>query len=211
MTTRENDDDCRLGFLAAIEVPERGYIGGLLVTNRFGRPLEFQCTTPVKPNRTQEILYGPTLVPFVLGELIGRTLLDKVGVKPHFVLTEAPEILEVRNHVGLPVACIEAGAATSAEPNLDASSDVAEFGNAIGQSEPHDGPEQTSNSLKAIDAVANKRRRSGRILRFHASHESDRREIEERIAALPKEIDLREPFERVREALDETTRVATVK
>src|ERR671910_2591546 len=91
--------DLKLGFLTAIELPGGGYIGGLLVTNRFGRPLEFQCTTPVKPNRTQEILYGPTLVPFVLGELIGRTLLEKIGVRPHLVLTEAIEILEVRNHV----------------------------------------------------------------------------------------------------------------
>jgi hypothetical protein len=28
---------------------------------------------------TQEILYGPTLRPFVLAELIGRTLLDRKG------------------------------------------------------------------------------------------------------------------------------------
>ncbi|MEX2285746.1 MAG: hypothetical protein WD648_01575 [Planctomycetaceae bacterium] len=107
MPTSGKEDEFRIGFLAAIEVPERGYVGGLLVTNRFGRPLEFQCTTPVKPNRTQEILYGPTLTPFVLGELIGRTLVEKIGVKPHLVLTEVPEILEVRNHVSLPVACLD--------------------------------------------------------------------------------------------------------
>jgi hypothetical protein len=93
-----------LGFLTAVEDAERGVVGGLLVTNRFGRPLEFQCTTPVKPNRTQQILYGPTLRPFLLAEVIGRTLVEKVGIKPHLVLVESPELLELRAHVDLPVA-----------------------------------------------------------------------------------------------------------
>jgi hypothetical protein len=94
----------RLGFLAALEDAERGVVGGLLVTNRFGRPLEFQCTTPVKPNRTQQILYGPTLRPFLLAEVIGRTLVEKVGIKPHLVLVESAELLELRAHVDVAVA-----------------------------------------------------------------------------------------------------------
>ncbi len=96
----------RLGFLTEIRIGERGYVGGLLVTNHLGRPLEFQCTAPVKPNRTQEILYGPTLVTFLLAELIGRTLVEKVGVKPHLVLVERSDLLELRRHISLPVACL---------------------------------------------------------------------------------------------------------
>src|SRR5690554_6260826 len=103
MSANGKQNDFRLGFLAAVEIPDRGFVGGLLVTNRMGRPLEFQCTTPVKPNRTQQILYGPTLVPFILSELIGRTSIDKAGVKPDLILTEQPEILELRNHVSVPV------------------------------------------------------------------------------------------------------------
>src|SRR5690606_2974313 len=30
----------RIGFLTAIESPEKGFVGGLLITNHFGRPLE---------------------------------------------------------------------------------------------------------------------------------------------------------------------------
>src|SRR5581483_6678244 len=101
-----NHDPFRLGFLAAVEDAERGVVGGLLVTNRFGRPLEFQCTTPVKPNRTQQILYGPTLRPFLLAEVIGKTLVEKVSVKPHLVLTESPELLELRLHIEIPVASL---------------------------------------------------------------------------------------------------------
>jgi len=109
-----NQDPFRMGFLTAIEDAERGFVGGLLVTNRFGRPLEFQCTAPVKPNRAQQILYGPTLRPFVLGELLGRTLLDKVGVKPHLVLVESEEILDLRQHVPMSVAFLTTFAANDA-------------------------------------------------------------------------------------------------
>ncbi|MBA3313425.1 MAG: hypothetical protein M3552_02980 [Planctomycetota bacterium] len=99
--------DLKLGFLTAIELAGGGYVGGLLVTNRFGRPLEFQCTTPVRPNRTQEILYGTTLRSFVLGELIGKTLVEKSAVKPDVVLTEGDDLLELRSHVAQPVAVVE--------------------------------------------------------------------------------------------------------
>ena len=107
MTVESGKENFRLGFLTAIEVPERGFVGGLLVTNHFGRPLEFQCTAPLKPNRAQEILYGPTLVPYVLGDLIGRTLIEKVGVKPHLVLTERNDLLPMRELVSIPVACVD--------------------------------------------------------------------------------------------------------
>ena len=160
----------RLGFLTAIETPA-GYVGGLLVTNHQGRPLEFQCTAPVKPNRTQEILYGPTLRPFVLGELIGQTLLEKVGVTPHLVLTEEPVLLQIREHVSVPIACVE-------ELRDEAS---------------HDGGEARKS------AVLGKQR-----IRFHEAHADDFCLIEAHGKLIPRDADLQEPFERVREALQET-------
>ncbi len=105
-TTIASNEQLRLGFLTAIELSDRGHVAGLLVTNRYGRPLEFQCTAPVRPNRTQELLYGPTLVPFLLGELLSKTLLERIGVKPHVVLTDRPEMLDSRPHILLPVACV---------------------------------------------------------------------------------------------------------
>ncbi len=91
--------------MAAVEVEGRGCVGGLLVTNHNGRPLEFQCTTPVRPDRTQEILYGRMLRPWLLGELIGKTLLDRVSIKPELIVISDPDLLELRNHTRTPVAC----------------------------------------------------------------------------------------------------------
>ena len=99
-------DTVRLGFLKVAEPRAGVFVGGLLVTGLRGRPLEFQCTTPVQPNPTQVTLYGPTLRPFVLGELIGKTLLDKAAVKPHLILVDDPDALDVRPHAGIPTAMV---------------------------------------------------------------------------------------------------------
>jgi hypothetical protein len=183
MSGEATKDKLRLGFLTAFEVPQRGFVGGLLVTNHFGRPLEFQCTTPVQPNRTQQILYGPTLVPFIQTELIGKTLVDKVGVKPDLILTDSRQLLDLREHIAIPVACLD-----------DADSPVA------GSSDDS----QPAEESLAEDAAATSTIGIGRhTLRFHSAHRSDAQVIAAKSHLIPDGADLLEPFERVREALNE--------
>ena len=64
------------GYLSTLESAEHGYFGGYLIVSPLGRPLEFHCTAPVRPSRAQEILYGPTLQPYLLGEQICGALLE---------------------------------------------------------------------------------------------------------------------------------------
>jgi hypothetical protein len=190
MTVESGKENFRLGFLTAIEVPDRGFVGGLLVTNHFGRPLEFQCTAPLKPNRAQEILYGPTLIPYVLGDLIGRTLIEKVGVKPHLVLTERNDLLPLRDLISIPVACVDEPA-RPAEASAQADQSSAEKPAAQDSESPATG---TTSAF-----------RLGRqTLRFHAAHTDDQAVAQRGAASVPQDADLREPFERVREALNET-------
>jgi hypothetical protein len=91
-----------LGFLTVLQ-EGGGYLGGLLVTNVWGRPLEFRLSSAVQPNKVQQVLYGPTLVPYVCGELIGKALLDKVGLPVHLVLTDREAALDLRLKVEVPV------------------------------------------------------------------------------------------------------------
>jgi len=180
MSATEKKDQFRLGFLTAVEVPDQGFVGGLLITNRHGRPLEFQCTAPLKPSRTQEILYGSTLGPYVVGEVIARTLIEKVGVKPHLVLTELIEILELRNHVSMPVGCLEPDQSSTSEST----------------------PASSETSLQADGPL-----KIGRQwIRLHAAHLEDRSDVESHSSQVPKDADMKEPFERVREALLETVK-----
>ncbi len=113
MSSASQSEQLRIGFMSTLEVEGRGHVGGLLVTSHTGRPLEFQCTTPVKPDRTQEILYGQSLRPWLLGELIGGTLLSRVSIKPDLVVVSEEEMLELRNHTKTPVACLNNSSSNS--------------------------------------------------------------------------------------------------
>src|SRR5271163_3501955 len=92
-----------LGFLSVLQEPG-GYLGGYLVTNSWGRPLEFRLTSAVQPNRVQQILYGDTLPAYVCGELIGRTLIEKTATAVALVITDNPLALDVRLRLEVPVA-----------------------------------------------------------------------------------------------------------
>lgn len=96
-----------VGFLAILNDPT-GTLGGLLVTNAWGRPLEFRLTSAVQPNRVQAILYGPALPGFLAGELIGKTLVDKSTTPIKWVVTDAPHALDLRPLISMPVALFSA-------------------------------------------------------------------------------------------------------
>jgi hypothetical protein len=165
-TSLAANEQLRLGFLTAIHLDSRGHVAGLLVTNKYGRPLEFQCTAPVRPNRTQELLYGPTLVPFLLGELLSKTLVERIGIKPHIVLTDRAEMLDARLHISLPVACV------------------------------------ASKNEQALVRIGK------HSFALHAEFGDDLPTFEKLAKELAADADLLEPLDRVREALQETMKVA---
>jgi hypothetical protein len=95
-----------LGFLTIREIADGGFCGGYLVLNASGRPLEFHCTAPVAPNRAQQILYGPTLKPFLFGEQIGQTLVGRSKAAPLLVMTDCEEALALRAYCETPLVCV---------------------------------------------------------------------------------------------------------
>ncbi|WP_437226084.1 hypothetical protein SH661x_004399 [Planctomicrobium sp. SH661] len=174
MSQQANSNRFHLGFLR-VALTDHGYVGGFLVTNHFGRPLEFQCTTPVRPNRTQEILYGPTLEPFICSELIGKTLYERLGIKPQLIIVQQENLLELRRQIEVPTGClIESPVATS---NL---------------------PDQTLIQI------------GRQSLRLHSEFPEDLQTLAPLQSRIPADADMREPLERVADALKETLRAGAV-
>jgi hypothetical protein len=91
-----------VGFLTVLHEPT-GYLGGYLLTNQWGRPLEFRLSTAVQPNRVQQILYGDTLLPYICGDLIGKTLIDKSTIQAAVIVTDREAVLELRQRLDIPV------------------------------------------------------------------------------------------------------------
>jgi hypothetical protein len=79
------------------------YLGGYLVTNVWGRPLEFRLSSAVQPNKVQQILYGGTLAPYLCGDLIGKALVDRAGVAVQLVVTTCEAALDLRLKLEVPV------------------------------------------------------------------------------------------------------------
>jgi hypothetical protein len=166
-----------LGFLTIVDDPQHGACGGFLVLNASGRPLEFHCTMPLKPNRAQEILYGPTLRPYLYGEQIGATLIAKAATAPAVVCTDLPDVLAARPHVEPPLVLVLSG-------NAECETRSAEFRN--------------SNSTDTI-------RLGSHELAVAEEHAGDREAVLAHLEPLG-EFDLLEPFGRIREAIEEAQR-----
>jgi hypothetical protein len=91
-----------IGFLTVF-AEANGYLGGYLVTNSWGRPLEFRLSTAVQPNKVQQILYGNTLAEYVCADLVGKTLIDKTATPIHLLVTDTLNVLPIRSRIDVPV------------------------------------------------------------------------------------------------------------
>jgi len=197
MKARGVKSKAALGFLTVLDDPEHGLFGGYLVLNAAGRPLEFHCTAPIKPNRAQQILYGPTLEPFLYGEQIGQTLVDKATIEPLVVCTDRKPALAVRDYVKVPVALVLA-----AEDDLNATGATAgavSSGDTSGPVWRIDAAHFGAAPLASFQLGRNR-------LAVPQSSPQDQRQITERIAELAESFDLAEPFGRIREAIQEARR-----
>lgn len=159
-----------IGFLSVIEHAELGLFGGYLLLNTAGRPLEFHCTAPVRPNRAQEILYGPTLRPFLFGEQIGQALLSKAKIPPLLICCDSEPLLAAREFSESPLVWV-----------LE-NKDEAPSGRAFRLGKNWS---VAASTHTGDDALANE------AWKPYAEH-----------------FDLREPFSRIREALEEAQKSA---
>ena len=103
----EKEEQVSLGFITVVDHDELGCIGGYLILNLGGRPLEFHCTAPVRANRAQQILYGVSLKPFLYGELVGRSLIEKGLETPIAILANQPELNSLQSFIDVPLVQVD--------------------------------------------------------------------------------------------------------
>lgn len=180
-----------LGFLTVVENPDHGLFGGLLVLNVAGRPLEFHCTAPVKPNRAQEILYGDTLRPYLFGEQIGGTLLKKLKKQPALVCTDSEPVLAARSTTTSPLVLVDPDGAESESSSGETTTARID--------RPHD---------TAAPRGLMKFRAGSHALAVAKPFEQDRDKALGVYNQHCDDLDLSEPFARIREAIEEAQRAA---
>lgn len=183
-----------VGFLTVCPQTDGSVVGGYLVLNAAGRPLEFHCTAPVRPSRAQEILYGPTLQPFLYGEQIGRALVSKATSEPIFVCTDREPILALRELTETPIVLLATDPQhTTSEPAMSESTPAR-------VDEAHHGPGQPHGSALVWFSLGSQR------AALSPTHARDRESVQQRWQSQIEGLDLCEPFARIREAIEEAQR-----
>jgi len=77
--------------------------GGSLITDEKTRPIEFRCTSPIRPTDYQRTLYGDTLDSYIFADLVGIPLVSAANENVDLVLIEDERFLSVRPDVDVPV------------------------------------------------------------------------------------------------------------
>lgn len=85
----------KLGYLAITSPVPNVYIGGLMVTDHRGLPLEFRYSEPIHPTKIQQVLYGQVLSQYIKREVILDTLLKSIEHKFKCLLVEDEHMLEI--------------------------------------------------------------------------------------------------------------------
>lgn len=181
VTDRPQPASVALGFLTVIQDPT-GWVGGYLITNAWGRPLEFRLTSAVQPNRVQTVLYGPTLTEYLHADVIGKALVEKTSIRPDLIVTDCPAMLGLRSRIEIPVIALS-------EPSRDREGVVA----------------IADRSLTVTARFEHARSKEPLVLL--ARFLSDEAVIMARLEGVDPAVDLAEPFDRIREAVTEARKM----
>lgn len=81
-------NDLKLAYLTVTSPMPNVFIGGVMVTDNRGLPIEFRYTDPIQPTRIQQILYGQVLSAYIKREVILETLVKSIESKFKCLLVE---------------------------------------------------------------------------------------------------------------------------
>jgi hypothetical protein len=175
-----------IGYLLSIEIADDVFMGGAMVTDSFGLPLEFRYTDPVRATKLQKVLYGGVLETYIQTDVVLSGLLDSLEQKPP---------LYVVNDL-------------SFVPVLDAKGRVAIF-----LSEAHSQPlaEMGASNIVSPSEIMIQLTATGGPMRVHcapghasespAAKSTKQAEIIKTIVEAAKTMDVTEPLRRVEKAL----------
>ncbi|MDJ0837292.1 MAG: hypothetical protein QNK37_12300 [Acidobacteriota bacterium] len=71
------------------------YLGGVLITNDHGFPIEFKHTDSVSPTKVQHMLYGPVLEQYIRNHVIVGALMAKIETQPTFFVVPQHQLYDM--------------------------------------------------------------------------------------------------------------------
>ncbi len=158
-----------------MRVEAGSFIGGVLVVDEKGIPVDFFYTDPIKPDKLQFIIYGDSLANYLKVDVMSRKLVGMPKEKPAVWFTDDDEILQGTDKLGVGIALIR----STNLPTLESVGSVK-------QDKEDELLVQAVELLPPLD------------IRFKGISAE---EIASLIVGLSKTMDILEPFSRLKEAL----------
>ena len=177
-TERSEIEQINLAFLDQKDFENGQCIrGAILVTNSKTDPLEFRCTSPIRPTALQKTLWGSRLSGYIASHLIGMPLLDSVSNKSSLVVVRDASLLELRPLIKLPVVQLTA---------------LEKTGKALRGAKSEGDNDIIQSSDGAFEAI---------VMKFHPAHCDDIVIVRELLHKVSRSFGLLEPFQRIDTAL----------
>ncbi|MDE2816418.1 MAG: hypothetical protein OXM03_11240 [Chloroflexota bacterium] len=168
-----NGQALAIGFLTLLTINKEGErLGAVLITDERGVPLEFRVTAPVRISQVQRVIYGASLEPHVGVDIIGRPLIGKVEANPEILLVNKPFLVELRDAANCPVIFLR------------------RVGETLSVGGDSSGVTVESKRTQPVSLEAD------------PEYKDDIREAADLFRHLADSIDLFEPFERIKKAVD---------
>lgn len=109
----------KLGYIDILRSSQNEYMGGVLIVDRLGIPIEFRHTETVSPSRVQQVLYGRALERFLKCETLAKCLLGDLQAKPDLLVVPDAEYFPLTKNFNFPFVQLSKGAREPLEKHGD--------------------------------------------------------------------------------------------
>ena len=107
ISSSESSERQCLSFMSLVELAKDVFYGGVLVTDSQSKPIEFRCTSPIKPNPVQKTLYGETLRKHMCVELTAQPIKDALQEQLNVIFIYQTEFWEFRRLIDFPLLLVK--------------------------------------------------------------------------------------------------------
>lgn len=83
------------------------YVGGMMITDHHGIPLDFKYTDQVTPTKVQRIIYGSVMEQYIRNHVIIGALVQELKQQPNFFVVSQHQIFEIQEANSLPVIALQ--------------------------------------------------------------------------------------------------------
>lgn len=86
--------ETRFAYLMITSPLPNVFIGGVMVVDGRGLPVEFRYSEPIQPTKIQQVLYGTVLARYIKTEVILDTLMKSLETQPDLVIVNDESVLD---------------------------------------------------------------------------------------------------------------------